>query len=251
MNKVKSLLVIWKDFKTNLYYHVGTLNYDGNRYVFEYSFKSESPRNVYAALEQGYRLHPAFPELTKTYQSTSLFSTFNRRIPDENRIGYVNILEELSLNSNADRMDLLQATRGVLSGDPYSFEEPLRLNENTLTSNFYINGMRHNSALPENWPEHIHIGDSLTAKLEEDNEYDRFAVGIYHETGIFLGYVPGIYAQAIYALIKNNENISIIVKNTRPNYASQWWIQVTFKATIHLNNHDYDQFNDLIIENIA
>ncbi|GAA0469565.1 hypothetical protein [Alkalibacillus silvisoli] len=66
MTAIKSLLFVWKNHENNFYYQIGTLSYDGEVYTFEYSHKSESPRNVYEALSKGYRLHPAFPDLEKT-----------------------------------------------------------------------------------------------------------------------------------------------------------------------------------------
>ena len=54
-------------------------------------------------------------------------------------IAYRSILKEFGLPKLADRMDVLRETRGTLAGDTYSFEEPLRLNGNKQSTNFYIN----------------------------------------------------------------------------------------------------------------
>ncbi|WP_099159584.1 hypothetical protein [Virgibacillus ndiopensis] len=156
-----------ENIKDGLYYHIGTLNYDGHFYTFEYTFRSESPRTVKEAIHKGYHLHPVFPVLEKTYKSEKLFPAFDRRIPGKSRVGYEKILEEFNLPAYADRMDMLRMTRGMLSQDQYSFEEPLRLNGNQLWSNFYVNGMRHRTELPKNCSELIHEGEPLIPELEE------------------------------------------------------------------------------------
>src|SRR5690625_1285664 len=142
MNKLffKSLLLVWRDKKSSLYFHVGTLNYNGTKYEFEYTHQSNANRKVHDAMKHGYRPHPAFVDLKKKYESSKLFPAFDRRIPSKDRVDYLKILKDLNLPVDADRMDILSKTRGIISSDPYFFEEPLRMNEmdNTLSTNFYV-----------------------------------------------------------------------------------------------------------------
>lgn len=77
MNTIKSLFLVWQNRETRLYYHIGTLNFDGEQYTFTYTYHSESNRSVLEALRNGYNLHPAFPELEKVYIAKSLFPAFN------------------------------------------------------------------------------------------------------------------------------------------------------------------------------
>ncbi|WP_163969660.1 hypothetical protein [Oceanobacillus halotolerans] len=132
MKFVKSLLVLWKSKHTNVYYHIGTLTFNGEVYVFQYTFHTDTYRKVHDALRNGYRLHPAFPKLEKKYESSTLFPAFDRRIPSHDRVDYQGILNSLGLPPEADRMDILRETRGILARDSYSFEEPLRLYKDDL-----------------------------------------------------------------------------------------------------------------------
>jgi len=242
MNTIKSLLVLWKDKNTNLYYHVGTLNYNGEKYTFQYTYNNDSHRKIKDAMRNGYRLHPAFPELKKEYISSSLFYAFDRRIPSSDRVDYISILKDLGLPIEADRMDILRETRGTLSGDAYSFEEPLRLSHNhQLETNFYINGMRYQQ-LTANWPSFVQIGDHLRAIPEEDNEYDTYAVRIETMDGIQLGYIPGVYAQAVKALIQQNIKLTLTVSEVRPTFAPQWWVRVGLFGDLNIN--DQNSFNE-------
>src|SRR5699024_4073333 len=111
-------------------------------YTFEYTHHSKANRKVNDALKRGYCLHPAFLDLKKKYVSSKLFLAFNRRIPSKAPVDYKKILEDLKLPADADRMDILCKTRGIISSDPYFFEEPLKDNEASteLTTHFYIMG---------------------------------------------------------------------------------------------------------------
>lgn len=240
MSIIKSLLLVWQNPETRLFYHIGTLNYSGAEYSFSYTHRSESNRNIMEALRNGYKLHPVFPELKKTYTAESLFPAFNRRIPDISRIGYQKILEEFSLPLDADRMDILRETRGGLAGDPYTFEEPLILKGNHLRSNFYINGMRHVENLPDNWKEYVHIGDQLVIEPDKANKFDPFAVKIKTQNGLELGYIPGIYAQAVHALLDRSVNLTLTVNQLHLNFSPQWWVRAELSAIIESIDKDGD-----------
>lgn len=247
----KSLLVVWKDKKSLLYYHVGTLNYDGEKYVFNYTIQSQSHRKVKEAIRNGYRPHPAFPDLYKEYISPYLFPAFDRRIPSSDRVDYDEILKALNLPENADRMDILRVTRGMLSGDAYSFEEPLRLNQNNIIeTNFYISGMRH-QGLGENWKSKVNVGDDLIAIPEPENDKDPYAVRIETGNGVKLGYIPGIYAQAVSALLRNNCKLKLTIKNIRPSFAPQWWVHVSLIGELSIRQLQYHEELDGLILKVA
>lgn len=235
MNKHKSLLVIWKNKQTKLYYHIGTLSFDGSIYSFQYTNSSQSNRNVHLAINEGYKLHPAFPFVNKIYESERLFETFNQRIPSQSRVGYSEFLESYGLNKNADRMDILQATRGVLANDSYSFEQPLKLHGEDLRASFFINGMRHIFPDTKDWVNYVSEGEQLVVKLDA-NPIDPYALKVYTKSDKSLGFIPGIYAQALHALVSRGVSIEIKVKKMRPDFASQWWIEVNFHSKISMDD---------------
>lgn len=229
---IKSLLLIWRDEKSSLYFHVGTLTYDGYVYKFEYTHQSKVERRVNDAINHGYTLHPAFPRLTKKYESEKLFPAFARRIPSRNRIDYEEVLKQLSLPKEADQMNILRATRGIVGNNPYFFDEPLRLvNNNMLTNCFYISGMRY-SDLPENWYSSIQKGEELILEPDLNNTVDPNAVKISTKNKVRLGYVPGVFAKAIGALLERNVKMNVIIDEINPTYTPQWWLRVNFKSTL-------------------
>lgn len=249
MEEVKSLLVLWKNKANSLYYHIGTLYFNGEEYTFQYTFHHDGHRKVNEARRNGYRLHPAFPLLEATYTSNNLFSAFDRRIPSSDRVDFKEILFSLGLSEQADRMEILRETRGMLAGDSYSFEQPIRLSKNRhLSTSFYINGMRHRD-LPENWALSLQKDKTVNFAVEEDNLEDPYAVKIETLDGIHLGYVPGVYAEAIKSLIKKNIPLKVIVKDIRTKAEPQWWVSLSIEADLKEKQFNYvneSQLNGLV-----
>jgi len=245
----KSLLLIWRDPDTFLYFHVGTLTYDKQNYVFEYTHYTDSERRVRDAIAHGYTLHPAFPNLEEKYVSKELFLAFSRRIPSKNRVDYHKVLDTFGLPIEADKMDVLRATRGALGNDPYFFAEPLRLVENQkLLNHFYISGMRHVN-LNKNWHKSLSVGDELILEVDEHNKHDKNAVKILSKSQHHLGYVPGIFAKAIRALLDRNVYMKVVVQEVNPTYSPRWWVQVDFKSVLNkkFTEEPFEELDGLVV----
>ncbi|WP_243292016.1 HIRAN domain-containing protein [Bacillus sp. FJAT-47783] len=230
MKKVHTLLVVWQDLESRLYYHVGTLSFKDGIYEFSYTNYENGHRTIIEAIEKGYILHPAFPEITKTYQSKKLFPAFDRRLPSPNRSDYEAILSDLGLNENCSKMELLQQTRGRLANDTYSFEQPLRLESNgKLYTSFFVHGMRHRN-LPIEWPNWLTLNQPLKLVQEPTNPVDQNAVGIYTDNGKQLGYVPGFYSKAIFSLLEYGAKPQVIVNYINEKSTPNWWLKVDFEC---------------------
>lgn len=233
MSKVQTLLVVWQDENSRSYYHIGTLSYFNGFYEFTYTAK-DGQKKLGDALKNGYMIHPAFPDITKTYRSKKMFAAFDRRIPFTDRKDYSDILADLGLDESASKMDILRATRGRLAGDAYSFEQPLRMDHNNnLSSSFYIHGMRHRD-LPTEWSSWMKKHSALNLVQEPDNEYDRYAVAVYTKAGKHLGYIPAFYSNAVFSLIQNGLSPIIRVVYVNEKSHPHWWVQVKFECEIPL-----------------
>lgn len=247
--EMKSLLLIWRDRISRLYFHIGTLTYDGKIYQFEYTHQIEGERRVHDAINHGYSLHPAFPDLMKKYKSEKLFPAFARRIPSEDRVDYKEVLQELGLPKSASKMDLLRATRGMVGKDPYFFDEPLHLHDQNILSNyFYISGMRYID-LPKNWNFTLKKGDKLYLEQAPSNPVDPNAVKILTKNGIHLGYVPGVFAKAISALIERKVQTNVYVDEIKPTFSPQWWIRVKFESILDQSQttEEIDSLKGLVV----
>ncbi|MCQ6282364.1 HIRAN domain-containing protein [Bacillus sp. EB600] len=230
MSKVHTLLVVWQNKKSRLFYHIGTLShFDGN---YEFSYTNTGQRKLKDALDNDYMLHPAFPIADKVYRSKHLFPAFDRRLPSIDRADFKAILVDLGLDENSSKMDLLQQTRGRLASDTYSFEQPLRLEEDgKLHSSFFVHGMRHRN-LPEGWHRWLAINSPLKLVQEPTNPADPNAVGIFTLGGIHLGYVPTFYSKAIFSLLEREVEPLVRVSYINEKSSPHWWLKVDFECEI-------------------
>lgn len=236
MSNVHTLLVVWQDYKSRLYYHVGTLSHYDGHYEFRYTNCGSEHRKLKEALDNGYMPHPAFPDIGKVYKSKVLFPAFDRRLPSPDRSDFKAIMRDLGLNESSTKMDFLQQTRGRLTNDTYSFEQPLRREKDGyLYSSFFVHGMRHRN-LPADWPTWLEINGTLDLRQEPTNPGDPHAVGVYTKGGKHLGYVPGFYSKAVYALLEQGADPIVRVTYINEKSTPHWWLKVDFECMIPVDD---------------
>lgn len=230
MSKVQTLLVVWQNKKSRLFYHIGTLSHFDDHY--EFSYTGTGQRKLKDALDNDYMMHPAFPFGDKIYRSKHLFPAFDRRLPSIDRSDFKAILADLGLDEHSSKMDLLQQTRGRLASDTYSFEQPLRIEKDRkLHSGFFVHGMRHRE-LPKEWPTWLAIKSPLKLVQEPTNPADPNAVGVYTMGGTHLGYVPAFYSKAIYSLLENEAKPLVRVSYINEKSTPHWWLKVDFECEV-------------------
>ncbi|MFF5996031.1 HIRAN domain-containing protein [Lysinibacillus sp. KU-BSD001] len=233
MGKHQSLWLVWQNSETRLNYHIGTLSFTDNQYEFSYTWQSEGVQKVRGALDNGYILHPSFPDLKKNYVSNKLFAAFDRRLPSDIRSDFEQILDEFHLKKESTKMDLLEQTRGKLATDFYSFEKPLIIQEGKLATKFFINGMRHQNNLPSNWMDIVKTTNKIYLKLEPENPVDYNAIAVYAGMGTKLGFVPRFYTTAISALMNRGMEIKLKVDYINEKATPDWWLKVDFESEVN------------------
>src|SRR5690625_7586581 len=92
--------------------------------------------------------------------------------------------------------------------------------------------MRHVD-LNKNWHESLSPGDELILEVDEHNKYDKNAVKILSKSQHQLGYVPGIFAKALCALLDRNVYMKVVVQEINPKYSPLWWVRVDFKLILN------------------
>lgn len=225
MKNDPTLWLVWQNPKSRLYYHIGTLTFSDGSFHFSYT-NGSNERKLSEAVQDGYMIHPAFPEAHKKYTSKSLFSAFDRRIPSPDRVDYADILKDLGLPPSPTKMDLLEATRGRLANDTYSFERPLRYEaDGTAHTSFFIHGMRYQN-LPSDWHQSLQIDDQVILKREPENPRDPNAVAIFTKGGTQIGYVPGFYAKGIGELLQGSAEVTSRIVYVNEKSTPDWWVKV-------------------------
>ena len=194
------LFLLWQNKKSRNWYHVGNLIYENSRYFFEYQ-TAQTKRNVFEALDNGYRLHPAFPDVDQKYESEILFSAFARRLPVKSRKDYQVILKNLGITKESTDFEIMSITGGTINSDNYEFVKPIEYDGNNFSLDFYLRGWRHYN----NSIDHLKSNDVLSLAMEPENQFDKDAVAIYKNNEKKIGYVPAFYSAFITEMIKSEK----------------------------------------------
>lgn len=222
------LCLLWQNVISRQWYHIGDLILkDTGVYVFKYD-DTNKHRGLKEALNNGYRLHPSFPEIGKEYESKFLFSAFLRRLPDRNRKDYAPIFTELGITQESSEFDLLTITGGKLNSDSYEFVRPIEFNDDEFSLEFYLRGWRHYNEDSEA----LNIDDVLRLEVESDNVKDPHAVMVVKNNEKKIGYVPAFYAELIKEMLNNGLNYQVVGCEFDGNEPSRYKVKISMKGVM-------------------
>jgi hypothetical protein len=111
------LYMLWTDIGTGDKYKIGELYKEDETYYFKYILEE-----VKRALEKGFQLLVAFPQLNALYDNPQLFAVFSARLPDRRRPEIKKILETYGM-TEYDEFELLKRSKGKTQTDNYEFEQ--------------------------------------------------------------------------------------------------------------------------------
>ena len=207
------LYLIWKHPETRKQYIVGILSKNG---LFEFEYGKE----IDEARKNGFQGIAAFKDFRKKYTSEKLFPVFASRLPDKKRRGISEILKRYNLDEY-DEYLLLKNSGARLPIDTFEFIDPIFDDEETVSRDFFIAGVRH--YLPHcedkcNFDNvNLNTNDELILKLEPDNEFDSNAVEIFNSDNIKLGYIPRYYSSQVSKMMEKNKKVTCKVIEFNPN----------------------------------
>ncbi len=118
------LWLIWKDSISRRRYKVGILNRKNGMYKFSYV----NPE-LNDAKKVGFKYFPGFEDLTKDYESETLFANILTRLPNSTRPDYFEILNSYNLDKETEEFEILKVTRGRTITDNYEFVPAFDLNK--------------------------------------------------------------------------------------------------------------------------
>jgi len=160
--------------------------------------------------DRWYHLH----DISKTYCSDKLFSTFSSRLPDRKRKDIDQILKKYGLEEY-DPYQLLKASGARLPIDNLQFVDPILDISTAFERDFYMAGTRHYLGCKgTDCKQSMEIvrGDELFLEKESDNLHDEYAVKIQTKDREKVGYIPRYYSHAFTRILNENREISCHVK---------------------------------------
>lgn len=212
------LFLIWQEQKTRKRYVVGELSKNG-QYEFSYGYEVDT------AIENGFELLIAFPELKTVYKNDSLFSVFSGRLPDPKRKGIERILTKYGLDSY-DSYRLLKASGAKLPIDDLEFIDPIfDADVDKCTRKFYVAGPRYYLGCNGDVCEKsivVSVDEELSFIPEPENPYDDRAVQIVNGSGVKIGYLPRYYAEGIRQVMARGNSIDCkVIEINKENNCSE------------------------------
>ncbi|MFD0942933.1 HIRAN domain-containing protein [Savagea faecisuis] len=228
------LWLVWQNVKTRQRYHVGSLHYENDIYTFSYETEGYR-RKLAEAMDNGYRPHLAFPDINKTYTSSTLFGPFARRLPDTRRPDYQSVLRGLGLSPECTEMDVLRATGGILATDSYEFVSPILVENHYFNLDFFVAGWRYydgNQVIDQ-----LRVGDSVEFSLDPGNEYDHKAVVVMSVNGKKLGFIPAFYSGWMFEVIAKDCDYKARVEAIYPHAVAHRKVNISIVGEVsqHLN----------------
>ncbi len=206
------LYLIWKSEQTRKQYIIGQLTKNG-QYEFQYD------KEVYSAIDDGFKPLLCFPDLNKVYKDDRLFTVFTSRLPDKKRKNIQVILDKYGLDKYDDYM-LLKRSGARLPIDSLEFIDPILDLDKNVTRIFYMADVRHYlNCNGKDCFQAINVtrGDEVFLRKEPDNNYAQNAVQFLDISGNVLGYIPRYYSKGITELLKQGKKIVCHIYNVDKN----------------------------------
>lgn len=210
MKTCNKLLLNWKGPQTGNNYAVGVLQKVKDKYIFFY--------NIAVLLEaerEGFVPFIGLSRTDQTYESSKLFSVFERRLPGVERNSFKRFLNDHNLSDADDgHWHYLCMTQGRLATDTLAFLAPVVFEHNSLYLTCDVAGWTHtrkqNRSLTPN--------AELIVLTDEENEHDKYAVQLLDPSNnqTRVGYIPRPFNQLFYRLLKKNVEVKSSVVRIDP-----------------------------------
>ena len=203
--RIKRIFMAWRAGRSHRRIIVGEIKSNASATIFKYI-----KDGVEEAKKEGFVCYPDFPEIEKTYD-TNVLRILSQRLNDSERtdINHYYDFWEIPQNCVRDTYRLLAYTGGILPTDNFEFLVDFYGTKN-ISLVTELTGLSTRTISNDE----LNEGDKLEWKLEPNNQYDNFAVGIYKK-GKMLGYVKKIHSHLFYK--KGGYFLSVRVKRIEHN----------------------------------
>ena len=206
---MKILYIAWQDPSSRSWFPVGRLTQKDGVFFFQYINGAED-----AIKDSDFEPLGVFPELNKTYESSTLFPIFQTRVLSPSRPDYPDFINWLGLSgSEIDPVELLSRSGGQSVTDRFEiFPYPDKLDDGSYHCHFFAHGLRH---LPKEAIPRINTlkqGDRLYLANEFQNPYDRRAMVLCTEDHWLVGYCPRYLLHDVDDIAADPEKVVIRVE---------------------------------------
>lgn len=225
-NGSRRFAVAWRHTIRNQSWPVGVLDYDGDRYVFEY--------RADVTTIPDFRPFIGFPDRGRRYETNRLWPFFALRVMEPRRPDFREYVERLGLTPSAVPLDILSRSAGDRSGDAVQLvEEPRVAADGTTSTVFLVRGARF--AAIDSASAHaagdLQPGDQLTIAPESSNPSNPAALQMVTDSGVSVGWVPDMLIGYVNTIGTDACNVSLR-RNNGPD--SPWHMRLLVELAGHL-----------------
>lgn len=184
----RTLFLAWQDKSSRQWFPIGRLDADVERslYRFRYVGGVAQARDMaqFVPLWE-------FPDLTRDYRSSYLFSLFRNRLMSSARPDREDYLRELDLHQQADEIEILTVSGGYRVTDAYEvFPKLVKGDGGRFSCRFFLHGWRHVSPAGQHRIDSLKPGEGLQLTLELNNPATVLAVQIQTTDYHMIGWAP-------------------------------------------------------------
>lgn len=102
--------IYWSDYVEKGSYKIGTVSYD-DHWRFNYNIEE-----VFNAIDQGFRPFPDMPDISKTYESATVFPTFGLRYGPHPVDEMISIMKLSDASLVTDKVLIKKLEKGIING---------------------------------------------------------------------------------------------------------------------------------------
>lgn len=219
MKEIGNIFLVWRKGSGDRRIPIGLIKkntLDGVRFTY-------LPKKVEQAKSLGFSVFEGFPDTSAGRVYTeNVLEIFGQRLMRSERNDLKEFYEfwKIDTRFKDDIYYMLARTQGLMPTDNFEFLADFNPNKG-LSFISEISGLTKSQINTDK----LNIGDQLTYVLERDNQYDKYAVKLYHND-LNLGYVKLIHSKVFY---RSKSKIQVKVHHIEKNgVLSRVFIDVQF-----------------------
>ncbi|WP_281649100.1 HIRAN domain-containing protein [Parendozoicomonas sp. Alg238-R29] len=228
MKEHNSVYLAWQSTSTREWHVVGLLKEHDSGYSFNYTKG--------ARLSDKFIPFSGMENFEKTYVSDALFPLFKNRILSSRRPEYPSFLKWIGLEEkDATAINVLGRSGGLRSTDKLQMFKRFEIDKNgNFEQIFFAHGVSHLQKSASERVSQLKSGDKLKFCLDNQNDYDKYAVLIRADNPAeIVGFCPRYISRDINKLLTQyKSNIAVSVESLCDDAPSNYRLMCKVKGSI-------------------